>query len=315
MNITIGVDCGGTRIKVALLKDGRILDYSVFPNSGDQQDLDKIVKNGFKLCKNVGCTQKDILGMGFSLAGIVDYRKGILVSTNDKNKWSIGFNFKEWAKEKFFSLPVVVENDARLALLGEVSYGVAKGYKNAVLFMPGTGIGTSAIIEGVLLRGIHNQAGILGGHMGSDINGFPCNCGGLGCLEAQIGTWQLPHRLHSIDGFHKSILKDATKLDYKTLFDAYSKQDSFAIHAVEDILKLWGVGIINLVHAYDPEVVVFSGGVMNSADIIMKPVSEYVKKYAWAPWGEVKFVVAEDVNSSALLGAEALLKESENIAV
>lgn len=307
--ITIAVDCGGTHIKIALLQDGAVLASAVIDNTNRASDMDAILAQSAALLESRGVEKKDVLGMGLSLPGIVDHRNGKLVSINGKYEWGMGFDFGAWAKNNFSGLPVVVENDARLALLGEVSYGAARGFKNAVLFMLGTGIGTSAVIEGMLLRGVHNQAGILGGHLGCDIHGFACNCGNLGCVEGQVGSWRLPDFLKARDGFAQSSLKDAALLDYRTLLEAYRAGDAFAVSALENIALLWGAGVVNLVHAYDPRVVVFSGGIMRSADILVPMIAQYVSKHAWTPWGELMFVTAEDVSSSALLGVEALLKE------
>lgn len=307
--ITIAVDCGGTHIKTALMKEGRELDSSVIPNQNQAEDLNRVVETALGMLRKRGFSKENLLGMGLSLPGVVDYRRGRLVSINGKYEWGLDFDFLKWAQERFFDLPIVVENDARLALLGELTYGVGTGVRDAVLFMLGTGVGTSAVLEGMLLRGKHDQAGILGGHLSVDVRGFPCNCGNLGCVEGQVGSWRLPDYLKARPGFSDSSLTGEPKLDYLALSNAYRAGDSFAREAVGDIARLWGAGVVNLIHAYDPELVIFSGAVMLSADIFSPMIIEYVSKHAWTHWGPPQFAVAEDVTISALLGVEALLKE------
>ncbi len=289
------------------MQNGKVLNYEVFPNANKRSDLKIIKRSTYSMLESLGIHKDVLLGICLSLPGTVDYYNTRLVSVNKKYNWGVGFDFIAWAKKEFEGIPLVIENDARLALLGEATYGVAKGYDNVVVMTFGTGIGSGAMIEGKILRGAHNTAGSLGGHMVVDYDGFPCNCGNQGCIEGQIGSWRLPDFIKKQNGFFdKDMNADIT--DYRTLCLRVEEGDSFAKRCFKRITRLWGVGLVNLIHAYDPEVCVLTGGVLKSAHIILEPVRRYVKKNAWVYWGEIPVLASEQVDSSTVMGGEALIK-------
>jgi glucokinase len=113
-----------------------------------------------------------------------------VLTINDKYGDVISLDLEKWAFEHF-GVPLEIENDTRAALLGEWKFGNGRGYNDVVLMTLGTGIGTSAVIEGKILRGRHFQAGILGGHFIVNPKGKLCNCGNVGCAEAEASTWNL----------------------------------------------------------------------------------------------------------------------------
>src|SRR3990170_7444612 len=112
---------------------------------------------------------------------------------------------KGWAMERW-GVPLVLENDARAALVGEWQYGAGKDCDNVVLITLGTGVGTAALINGKLLHGKHFLAGSLGGHMSINLHGDVCNCGNLGCVESEASTWALQKLVTRDRNFHSSTL-------------------------------------------------------------------------------------------------------------
>jgi glucokinase len=101
------------------------------------------------------------------------------------------------------------------------------GSDDIVVVTIGTGIGSSAIIEGRLLRGKHFQAGILGGHFIVQYNGNECTCGNLGCVEAQASTWSISQMIKTDPGFSKSTLANESLHDFYTVFKAAVKTMSW----------------------------------------------------------------------------------------
>jgi glucokinase len=126
----------------------------------------------------------------------------------------------------------------------------------------GTGIGTSVITMEKLLRGKHFQAGCLGGHISVVYNGRMCNCGNRGCVEAYASTWALKERVEQHHAFYQSSLSTVPAIDFETLFIDAENRDALAIEFKNDCIGLWSAAIVNLIHAYDPEVIVIGGGVM-----------------------------------------------------
>lgn len=245
-------------------------------------------------------------GLALGFCGLADARIGRVVSTNKKYEDAPSIDFDTWCRQEF-GLRFAIENDARMALLGERHAGAARGCDNVVMITLGTGIGGAAMIEGKLLRGKHAQAGCLGGHLPAKVGGRPCTCGAIGCLEAEASGWSLPFLASEWQGFSASKLAEQNNMDFKMLFELADAGDRVAVEVLEYCLKVWATGAVGLIHAYDPERIVMGGGVMRSAAVILPYIQAYVKQHAWTPWGKVEIVAAQLGNDAGLFGAIPLL--------
>src|SRR6202012_5934197 len=188
---------------------------------------------------------------------------------------AIHLDLNGWCRETF-GVDLRIENDARMALLGEQYAGTAQDVRDAVMMTLGTGIGGAAMIQGKLLRGAHAQAACLGGHLSVDFRGRVCSCGNFGCAEAEAAGWSLPGILRETPGFAASTLAAVPHLDFYALFTAADEGDMVALEVRQRCLAVWAANAVALVHAYDPEVVIIGGGVMERADIIVPFVQEHV---------------------------------------
>jgi glucokinase len=247
-------------------------------------------------------------GVGFGFCGLVDTKLGRIVSTNHKYSDATAVDLIEWARQSL-GLPLILENDTRMALLGEWHSGAARGSDDVVMITLGTGIGSAAIMQRNLVRGKHSQAGCLGGHLTVVLNGRKCSCGARGCFEAEASTYSLPSVCREWPGFETSTLSSEAKLDFETLFRCSSQGDSVAVAVRQRCIEIWSACALSLVHAYDPEVFVLGGGVMKSAFPVLTAIQAHVDSYAWTPWGKVQFRSAELGAEAALLGAVPLLQD------
>jgi glucokinase len=303
------VDAGGTNTKIGLMEDDKLTKISSIPsfsNTGIMASLDAIVKLGNEWLKS---EKPD--GIGFAFAGIVDFYTSRVVSVNEKFSDAVDFDFNNWALTNF-KCPIVMENDARAALVGEWKYGAGRGSDNLVMLTIGTGIGSSAVINGDVLRGKHCQAGCLLGHLTIEYNGEVCNCGNLGCVETVGSTWALERNIKSRTGYSKSSFKSESVLDFETVFRLALKADPLALNIREQCMKSWAVATVNAIHAYDPEIIVLGGGVMKSSEVIQKYIKEYIKQHAWTPWGNVELKIAELKNDAALWGMKYLIDNQKD---
>jgi glucokinase len=249
----------------------------------------------------------DCAGLAFSFCGLVDYAQHRILSTNAKYDDGPTLDLVAWCRKEF-DLPLKMDNDARLALLGEWYAGAAQGYDDVVMITLGTGIGGAAMMQGRLFRGKHSQAGCLGGHIPVCFDGRICTCGNVGCAEAEASTVVLPEVCRSHPGFESSALAGDEPITFEKLFRHASLGDRVAIEVCDRCLRVWGTLLVALIHAYDPEIIVIGGGVMKSASRILPFLQSYVERYAWTPWGKVKVCSAQLGNDAALLGAVPLLE-------
>ena len=179
----IGIDVGGTNIKIALVnEDGQILYSNSIPTHAEMgyEYTVNSMKEAIKvLLKETNLEAKNIEGLGFGFPGQIDCLNGIV---------RLAPNIPGWVNvpiasimEKEFGIPTRVDNDVRTATLGELNYGAGVGCQNLVCITVGTGIGSGLVINGKLVRGASNAAGELG-HIKLNIEGGPlCGCGDRGC--------------------------------------------------------------------------------------------------------------------------------------
>jgi len=313
-NFSIAIDLGGTRIKTGLLKDNVLLEKKILDAESDkglQPNLARLEAVIDELLKKYEVKQGMLQGIGLAFPGIVNPLSKKIIATNKKYDDAPQLNLSEWAAQKW-NTTLYIENDARMAAVGEWKFGAARGSDNVVVVTIGTGIGSSAIIEGRLLRGKHFQAGVLGGHFTVQYNGNVCTCGNLGCVEAQASTWNISEMIKADPGFSKSSLATSPQpspsgegvndLDFYAVFKASKEKDELATRIKYECMNIWSAGIINLIHAYDPEIVVLGGGILNSKEEIIPYIQQRVSQYAWTPWGKVQIKASELMDDAAILG-------------
>ncbi len=307
--LTIGIDIGGTNIKIGLIRDGKIIDKRVInalSQNGLQPQLKPIEEVILYLLSKDGSQVSQLSGIGMSIPGIVDCDAKKVLVINDKFNDVVGMDLAQWAKSTF-NLPLAMDNDARCALIGEWQYGAGRNCDNLVMVTLGTGLGTSALVEGRVMRGSHHIAGILGGHFILDRNGLLCNCGNRGCGEAQSSTWNIKEILKYTGASEAEWAKNTTP-DFKLIFEKAAAGDSYAIKTRNHCMDIWTDTIVNLIYAYDPEKVILAGGIMQSADVIIPYIKNKIRNYGWAPFEKIEIICSSIFTEAAILSAEYLVK-------
>ena len=302
---TISIDLGGSRVKMGVVSDGKVIDSAIL-ESHSQAGLKPLLPKLEEVCKG-WIKEHSIEGIGFAFPSLVDAKNKKILGHNGKYPDYAEVDLECWAKEKL-GLPMVIENDANAAALGEGKYGSAAGCENFVLMILGTGIGTAAVMDGKLIRGKHSQAGVLLGHTPLKVNGRPCaGCPGVGCAEAQASTWALKHMVE--ESPKQSPLKNEKQINFQVLQRYWEQGDPLAVELFEECCAYWANCLIALVYAYDPELIVLSGGVLGWGSTLTERVTGIVKERAWTPWGKLNFKLAENPEASVLLGLHALCED------
>lgn len=313
----LSIDLGGTHATCAVIDDREILDFEVVDTNaarGLASVLPVFAATLRKLASKSGTPLSDFSGVGFSFCGIVNTAESRVTSTNQKYDDATGIDLAAWAQGEF-GLKLRIENDARMALLGEWYAGGAKGYGSVVMFTLGTGIGGAAMIDGKLLRGKHHQAGNLGGHFPALYNGRKCTCGAIGCAEAEAAGWSIPFVAKETPGYESSGLAKEPSINFECVFRLAAAGDPVALAVRDRCIRIWSVNTVAAIHAFDPEIVIYGGGVMRSADVIIPAIQQYVSDHAWTPWGKVQVRAAQLGNNAGLLGAVPLLAEGHAVGV
>ncbi len=308
----LAVDLGGTHATCGLMQDREIL-ARISVHFSDTSALAPLLPQLKEALSSLLVQAKtpvaDIAGIGFGFCGLVDAQSNRITSTNDKYPDATKLDLSAWAHQQF-GLPLQLENDARMALLGECHAGAAQGEADVVMFTLGTGIGGVAMMNGEPLVGKHGQAGVLGGHIPVKFDGRPCNCGGIGCAEAEASGWALPILCSEWPGFSESSLA-GLEINFKNLVACAASGDPVARAIQEHCFQVWGATAIAAIHAFDPDLLVYGGGIMQSGDMILTYIQSYVARYAWTPWGTVRVRAAELGNEAALFGAVPLIMRKQ----
>jgi glucokinase len=139
--------------------------------------------------------------------------------------------------------------------------------------------------------------------------GRACACGNIGCAEAEASTGYLAELAKAQADFASSALAREPVLDFAAVFRLAANGDSCAQAIRDHSLLVWSSLAVNLIHAYDPELVILGGGIMASANVILPAVNEYVRRHAHTPWGKVRVAASELGDCAALVASEWLLEE------
>jgi glucokinase len=307
----IAIDFGGTRCKAGLVRGGeiqglRVLDTPRHGSLGQMlPDLHRMIA---EITAADDCSEP-VRAVAWALPCIISPDGKNVVRTFGKFEDAPQLDLAAWARDTM-GLPLLLENDARAAAIGEWICGAGRGVENMVMVTLGTGVGTGVICEGRPLRGRNGMAGSLGGHTATHVGGLTCPCGVEGCLEAQIATWALPAIIRARPEFPFSPLATEPELDYEAVFRHAAAGDPLAIVLRDRALSGWAALLLNLIHSYDPERIVIGGGIMKGADAILPVLREKVGQQATQPGGTVEIVSAALGDAAALHGAAWLFEKA-----
>jgi glucokinase len=210
-------------------------------------------------------------------------------------------------------VPVFADNDARVALAGEMVWGAAKGHENVIMLTLGTGIGGAVIANGHLLRGHAGVAGHLG-HLTVDPDGQLCSCGNRGCLETIFSARAIEGEAWS--AVHRGCPSTLTKLfreqpqlaTCRTIFQAASEGDDLSRSIIAKAIHGLAAAIAGLLHVFDPEVVILGGQVVDAGTELLTPLREQVWDRSRNLIGrEVPILEQEVSDRSGIVGAAGLV--------
>jgi glucokinase len=309
--LALSFDMGGTHIGCGIVDDHKLLAQAAISSEGGHSLaalLPAVATTVESLLSEMGITAQDCSGLAVGFPGIVNVRDNTIHSTLKKYEDAPQLDLAKWSYDTF-GLPLRIENDARMALLGERFAGAGRNVRNIVMMTLGTGIGSAVMIQDQLLRGSHSQAGCLGGHFPVNFRGRNCACGNIGCAESEAAGWSMPIVASEFPGFAESSLAKLPHIGFRDLFEHADAGDAVAVAVRTHCLDVWSATAVALIHAYDPEVIIMGGGVMGSADLIVPYVQRHVKEHAWSSWGKPLIRPAELGNLAAIMGAVPLLAE------
>jgi glucokinase-like ROK family protein len=313
-------DIGGTKVLLGLVDNrGQILArdrYLLGSERHPEQIAEELASRWRSLAAGSGLTWDDCVGVGCSAAVMGDIEQGIILTAPNMLPHHRNVPFRDMLQAAA-GRPALMEMDAYAAALGEAWQGVGAGVDYFVYVVVGTGVGAGILMKGQVFRGWHGTAGEFG-HTTVDPNGPFCNCGRYGCVEALASGPAIALRARGavIQG-RRTILAELAEpsgITPQVVFDAARRGDPVALEVVETTAYYLGVGLSNLVHVLDPQVIGLGGGVMRGgADILLEPVRREVARRcgSWVDLPGMKIALAALGEEAALLGVARLVWRAE----
>ena len=314
---TVGVDFGGTNIKLGLVSArGRVVRGAQYSSSGSSAPaafLDTVAVAVEALARSVGARPAHLRGVGVGAPGPVDVARGVVHSMVNVPGWRavpLGRLL-----QRRLRCPCVVDNDVNLMALGEHRFGAGRGARDIVCLTLGTGVGGGLICGGRLYRGASGAAGELG-PMVIRRDGWPCACGGRGCLEAYVGTAAIARMARQAirQGAEplRTLARQAGGHITPALVSQAARRGDVKAQAVwVELGRSLGIGLANVANLLNPERIVIGGGIAGAWRFFYPSLVRSLRAQAMAVSAErVRVVRAQLGNYAGIVGAALLVWEN-----
>jgi glucokinase len=312
--LTLGVDLGGTKLDTALVDSSGSIVSSHYRLLNDSKDPDSAVAaiiDSVHVCLQESGLQASALGLG--VAGQINNVNGIVRYSQNLPGWhDVPLRSR---LEAALGIPVIINNDVRMATWGEWQYGAGKGINDLVCLFVGTGIGGGIVSQGRLLEGYCNTAGELG-HLTIVAGGRKCHCPNDGCLEAYAGGWAIAERARdavraspqSGQGL-LSLAGDMNNISAITVSQAYRNNDPLAHRLVKDTTKYLAAGVVSIIHAFNPRLIILGGGVIEGLPDYVSLMETRARAQALpTPLEDLRITTAALGNKAGVIGAAVLAR-------
>ncbi|MGA3258812.1 MAG: ROK family protein [Bryobacteraceae bacterium] len=307
--VVLGIDIGGAQIKAGMVDEaGAILAARTIETPGD---LDSLL---ISLHDAIGWLLEataDPAAVGVGCKGVIDPDSTRIERLPGTLHFLEGLRLSDLVGLPA-DVPVFADNDARVALAGEMAWGAARGHENVIMLTLGQGVGGAVLAGGHLLRGHTGLAGNLG-HLTVEPDGAQCACGNRGCLETVFSARAIEAQAWS--AVHRGCASSLTLLfrqqpqlvNCRTIFQAAREGDELASTIVLDAIGKLAAALAGLLHTFDPEIVIIGGHVANAGADLLAPLQDAVWERSRGLLGrDVPLVEQQVADKSGIVGAAGL---------
>jgi len=303
--VVIGVDLGGTNLRTSLISsEGVILDKhkeATRASEGWGKIVNRLIQNIERQQEIAIQKGMSVVAVGVGAPGVIRVDKGIVVKSP---------NFPDWNNlplkhelEKVIRLPVMIENDANAAALGEQWRGAGMGIGSMILLTLGTGVGGGIVLDKKIWHGADGMAGELG-HMTIIPDGRKCGCGNSGCLEMYASARGIVQSYEDALGVSTTGMQ--TAITSAQVYQEARNGNARAVKVMNDMGCILGIGIANLINIFNPEMVVIGGGVREAWPLFIDSTRMEIKKRAFeVPAARTHIVPSKLGDDAGTMGAAA----------
>lgn len=301
MKYVVGVDVGGTTIKIAIFdQPGKIVGFSEIATRTENQGASILPDTAAEIKKLIAkhnIASGQVSGIGVGVPGPVVDGRSVSRCVN------LGWESADVATfmEENLGWKCKINNDANVAALGEAWKGASQNSHSSVMLTIGTGIGGGIIIDGEIINGFLGGGGEVG-HMPihPEVEGRVCGCGNTHCLELFAAAPALVAQYHAETGVESSA---------KEIFAAAKRGDGAALAVVDNMQRLMGRACAIISCVVNPEVFVIGGGVSRAGEFLLEGIQKYYDHYIFPPIKSVKFLLAALGSDAGIYGAARLVMD------
>lgn len=309
MDYTLGVDIGGTKMLFAVVNaDGVIIEEvsAPTPSHGSREEMFTALEaNISKFLRAYA-----LKGVGMGVPGILDVEKGVAIFANNLPSLRHA-PVTDYLKSKF-NLPFYIDNDVRVAVLGEKWFGAGQDVDTLICITLGTGVGSGIILKNKLWRGAANSAGEIGAIKLRE-EGLSCTCGITGSLESIASGPAIATAYEKITS--GSLLQGTvdTKMPATLVADLAKKGDVVAIELFRTAGHYLGIAVASYVNIINPQRVIIGGGLAGVGEMIFKPMLDSYNRYVLAEPKEICDIVPAGLgNKAGVIGAASMVLKHLN---
>ena len=308
----IAVDLGGTQIRAAVCDaDGQIYKRVARLTHAPEGPAAVLARINETIAEAVEDVNLDaVAGIGIGAPGPLDPTSGTILAAPNLPGW-VNVPLRNLVSAHF-GKPTFLGNDANVAGLAEMTYGAARGVRDLIYLTISTGIGSGIVVDGRMLLGARGLAAEAG-HTIIKPDGPKCGCGNRGCIETFAAgpaiSRDVVGRLKAgkASKITRLVGGDLDKVDARVVSEAAAAGDKLAVNAFRRAGKYLGLGIVNLLHLFNPRMIVLGGSVTKAGPLLFDPMWEAIRARAMPAYLEgLSIVPAALGDDVGLLGALAL---------
>jgi glucokinase len=310
--IVMAADLGGTNLRIAAVDEQGNVVHRLrvpTPESRSRDEITAAIGDLASRCIDLMGADSRPMAFGVAAPAIVSSADGTIFSSPNLPELN-GYDLAG-ELQKRLGLPVMLENDANSAAVGENWMGASRGVLNSICITLGTGVGGGLIFDGSVMRGVDGTAGEVG-HVTVEPDGYPCGCGSNGCVEQYASATAIKHIATLLKtSYPDSELGEIDQPSAVEVFEAGQRCDALALEVFRRVGMYLGIALAGLINVLNPEVIVIGGGVSAGWELFIEHTHTQIKKRAFRQPGErAKLVRAELGDDAGILGAAKLAFKS-----
>lgn len=304
--LAIGIDFGGTTIKIGVLFRSNLIDSAPPIGTQDFDGPDSLIDAMARVIHELRERHPGIAAIGVGMPGFVDFEKGIVHNLTNVRGW-VEIPLKKRLFE-ITQLPTVVENDANCMAYAEWKRGAGRGLKHLIAITMGTGVGGGLIVNGQMVRGARYGAGEIG-QTSIDFQGRVGAYGNRGALEDYVGNNEIAadaRNAYEAQGIYKNI----SDCSPAALATAATSGDPIALQVWDDVARKLATTVMNCCWLLNPEAIVIGGGVAKAGELLFAPLQKHLFAQLSGPFKDhLNILPARFGSEAGMVGAATLALE------